>query len=91
MEVGSEYYRKKSTDAEPIKWMAPESVRDKVYTSKSDMWSFGVFVWEVASLGKTPYGAINGVDVIVSVMKGSRLARPDDCPEPLYACTTQIC
>ncbi len=43
----SDYYRKSSQTRVPVKWMAPESVLDRVYTSASDVWSFGVLCWEV--------------------------------------------
>jgi serine/threonine protein kinase len=48
-------YVRKGDGPLPIKWMAIESMKDKVFTSKSDVWSFGIFCWEVFSLGANPY------------------------------------
>lgn len=48
----TEYYRKSTEERVPIKWMAPESIRDRLYTSKSDVWSFAVVLWEMCSLGE---------------------------------------
>ena len=85
--MGSEdYYRKKSTDAEPWKWMPLESIKDRIYTSKSDVWSFAVLMWEVLSYGKTPFGIFSAVEVSMAIAKGQRLQRPDTCPENLRVC-----
>ena len=54
----SSYYMKTSDDKVPVKWMAPESVIDRKYSSASDVWSFGVFCWEVFEHGKTPYPGV---------------------------------
>lgn len=65
--------------AVPVKWMAPESLADHVYTSKSDVWSFGILLWELVTLGASPYP---GVDVhnLYSLLKaGYRMERPTNC------------
>ena len=80
----ADYYRSTNTDALPLKWMAPESIRDKVYTSKSDVWSFGVLAWEVFSYGKTPYGYMTGIDIAQAVSAGQRLEQPTNTTEQMY-------
>ena len=72
----TDYYRSTNSDALPLKWMAPESIRDKMYTSKTDVWSFGVLAWEVFSYGKTPYGYMTGIDIAQAVSAGQRLEKP---------------
>lgn len=65
--------------------MAPESLADHVYTSKSDVWSFGVLLWELVTLGASPYP---GVDVhnLYNLLKGGyRMERPANCSIQLYA------
>lgn len=51
----------------PIRWMAPESLYDNVFSVKSDVWSFGVLMWEVVTLGSTPYPGLSAADVMRKV------------------------
>lgn len=64
--------------------MPPESLVDGVFTSQSDVWAFGVLMWEITSLGQQPYPAMSNVDVLKYVSEGKRLPRPVNCPEALH-------
>ncbi|CAG2069298.1 unnamed protein product, partial [Timema podura] len=64
--------------------MAPESLVDGVFTSQSDMWAFGVLVWEIMTLGQQPYPARTNLEVLHYVRTGGRLGRPSNCPEELH-------
>jgi c-src tyrosine kinase len=68
----------------PIKWTAPEVLKLRVSTTKSDVWSFGVTMWEIFSYGRSPYPKMNQKEVVSAVEKGYRMERPDDCPDDLY-------
>ncbi|XP_038063285.1 uncharacterized protein LOC119733977 isoform X2 [Patiria miniata] len=69
----------------PIKWMAPESIFDKVYTSYSDVWSFGVFMWELFQLGGTPYPGVPVDEEFYNRLKnGYRMCAPDHAPQEIY-------
>ncbi|KAI8485240.1 Endothelial cell-specific molecule 1 [Branchiostoma belcheri] len=73
----------------PLKWMAVESLRDGVYTCESDVWSYGVLLWEIASFGEEPRytGAPMhpGVCTLLELLKkGVRLQQPQNCPLPVY-------
>ncbi|EFN62593.1 Proto-oncogene tyrosine-protein kinase ROS [Camponotus floridanus] len=68
----------------PIRWMAPESLMIKIFTSQSDVWSFGVLMWEITSLGEQPYMDKTEEEVINYVRAGGRLPISLNCPSPLY-------
>ena len=80
----SSSYKKTSNDKVPVKWMAPESVIDRKYSSASDVWSFGVFCWEVFEHGKTPYPGVMLENTMNYVLHGNRMDKPQECPDPLY-------
>ncbi|XP_063442523.1 macrophage-stimulating protein receptor-like [Mytilus trossulus] len=68
----------------PVKWMAPESLKNGIYSTQSDIWSFGVVVWEIMARGSAPYCDINDFDMRNYLQSGERLKRTDFCPPLLY-------
>ncbi|XP_078618776.1 uncharacterized protein LOC144886180 [Branchiostoma floridae x Branchiostoma japonicum] len=73
----------------PIKWMALESLIEGVYSCKSDMWGFGVVMWEIATLGGTPYPEVHGYETLVTrLRRGYRLQKPNGCSDELYELMT---
>ncbi|KAL1115765.1 hypothetical protein AAG570_006055 [Ranatra chinensis] len=68
----------------PVKWMALESLSDQVYTSKSDVWSFGVVVWELVTLGSSPYPGVPAHSLFQLLRNGYRMQRPNNCSQHLY-------
>ncbi|XP_017493174.1 PREDICTED: tyrosine-protein kinase CSK-like [Rhagoletis zephyria] len=73
----------------PIKWTAPEALRYSRFSNKSDMWSFGILLWEIYSFGRVPYPRIQLADVVKHVEKGYRMEAPEGCPPPIYEIMTQ--
>ncbi|KAJ6632780.1 ALK tyrosine kinase receptor, partial [Pseudolycoriella hygida] len=80
----SDYYRKGGKAMLPIKWMPPEAFLDGIFTSKTDVWSFGVLLWEVFSLGLMPYTGLPNRDVMQLVTGGGRLDASPGCPPAIY-------
>ncbi|XP_034988068.1 tyrosine-protein kinase Fes/Fps [Zootoca vivipara] len=68
----------------PVKWTAPEALSHGRYSSESDVWSFGILLWEAFSLGATPYPNMTNQQTREFVEKGMRLSIPDLCPEVVY-------
>ncbi|KAL5013620.1 hypothetical protein ScPMuIL_007890 [Solemya velum] len=68
----------------PVRWTAPEAISFRKFTSASDVWSYGVVMWEVISYGERPYWNWSNQDVIKAVDKGYRLPPPMDCPEAIH-------
>uniref|UniRef100_A0A4W6GB22 receptor protein-tyrosine kinase n=1 Tax=Lates calcarifer TaxID=8187 RepID=A0A4W6GB22_LATCA len=68
----------------PIRWTAPEAIAYRKFTSASDVWSYGIVMWEVMSYGERPYWEMSNQDVIKAIEESYRLPGPMDCPEALY-------
>nr|XP_030709936.1 ephrin type-A receptor 1 isoform X4 [Globicephala melas] len=68
----------------PIRWTAPEAIAHRIFTAASDVWSFGIVMWEVLSFGDKPYGEMSNQEVMKSIEDGYRLPPPVDCPARLY-------
>jgi hypothetical protein len=77
-------YERKSEGRLPIRWMAPESLYDNIYTTKTDVWSYGVLMWEIATLGSTPYPGMSGSEVMKKVKDGHRLEKPEHCDREIF-------
>ncbi|XP_036827682.1 protein tyrosine kinase 2aa isoform X3 [Oncorhynchus mykiss] len=84
----SSYY-KASKGKLPIKWMAPESINFRRFTSASDVWMFGVCMWEILMYGIKPFQGVKNNDVIGRIENGERLAMPHNCPPTLYSLMTK--
>ena len=81
----NEYYRKLSDGFLPIRWMAPESLFERRYTLQSDVWSFGVVLWEIMSLGANPYSDLHSVELHFAFLRERRrLRRPMNCSQDIY-------
>jgi len=65
------------------KWTAPEALESKKYTHKSDMWSYGILLWEIFSYGRCPYPRIPANDVLLNLKQGHRMEPPDGCPQEI--------
>ncbi|KYN19625.1 Tyrosine-protein kinase RYK [Trachymyrmex cornetzi] len=70
----------------PIRWMALESLQRNEYSTATDVWAFGVFLWELATLGQQPYVEVDPFEMMACLRDGYRLAQPRPCPDELFAC-----
>ncbi|XP_032911109.1 protein-tyrosine kinase 2-beta isoform X3 [Catharus ustulatus] len=87
--IEDEEYYKASITRLPIKWMSPESINFRRFTTASDVWMFAVCMWEILSYGKQPFFWLENKDVIGVLEKGDRLPKPDLCPPVLYTLMTR--
>ncbi|XP_016058437.1 PREDICTED: tyrosine-protein kinase Srms [Miniopterus natalensis] len=69
----------------PVKWTAPEAANYRVYSQKSDVWSFGVLLYEVFTYGQCPYEGMSNHETLQQIARGYRLPRPAACPAEAYA------
>ncbi|KAK5880230.1 hypothetical protein CesoFtcFv8_023279 [Champsocephalus esox] len=87
--IEDEEYYKASVTRLPIKWMAPESINFRRFTTASDVWMFAVCMWEIMSVGQQPFFWLENRDVINQLEQGIRLPKPDNCPPALYSLMTR--
>lgn len=69
----------------PVKWMAMESLEKGIYSSKTDVWSYGIVLWELLTRGVTPYPEVDNWDVVTYLKSGRRLPQPAYAPGDLYS------
>jgi len=80
-----------AVEALPIRWLALESLLEGKFTSSSDVWSFGVVLWEMFSYGEHPWALFNSKGVIEKLKNGERLPEPQYCPSNVYSIVMRRC
>jgi serine/threonine protein kinase len=75
----------------PIPWMSPEAIAKKHFTQASDVWSYGIMVWEIFSYGATPYPGMKVKELVSAVVEGKRLDKPKACPRKWFRDLIQPC
>ncbi|NP_001087005.1 zeta chain of T cell receptor associated protein kinase 70 L homeolog [Xenopus laevis] len=78
------YYKAKSFGKWPLKWYAPECINYRKFSSRSDVWSYGITMWEAFSYGQKPYKKLKGTEVMSFIERNERLACPASCPPEMY-------
>ncbi|KAL1234553.1 Tyrosine-protein kinase [Trichinella spiralis] len=82
--MAEETYTAKAGAKFPIKWTAPEGLAYNTFSTKSDVWAFGVLLWEIATYGQTPYPGVEFSEVYTLLEKGFRMESPAGCPASVY-------
>lgn len=77
-------YKKETQGKLPLKWMAIESLETYTFTMESDVWAYGVLLWEIESGGLKPYAGLSAVDLIEQLKKGYRMEKPNGCSDKMY-------
>lgn len=80
----TDYYRKGGKGLLPVRWMSPESLKDGLFTTYSDVWSYGIVLWEMATLASQPYQGLSNEEVLKFVVEGGTMNQPEDCPPVLW-------
>ncbi|XP_030856331.1 hepatocyte growth factor receptor [Strongylocentrotus purpuratus] len=79
------YYSAKDRTAKlPVRWMALECLERNIYNTRTDVWSFGVVMWELLTRGIVPYPSVDNVDILTFLHGGRRLSQPEHCPDHVY-------
>ena len=83
-DVSAKDYYKAKHAAVPIKWLAPEALLKGHFTMQSDVWAFGVLLWEIMTLGGNPYPSVLMENLYELLRSGHRMECPDKCPSEVY-------
>jgi len=83
-QIYEDVYSIKKSKKLPVKWMAPESIVDGIFNIKSDIWSFGILLWEMATMGGIPYPTLTNSELCKLLKTGYRMERPDMCSDEVY-------
>lgn len=81
----SDYHCLGDNENRPVKWMAVESLVDRQFTTASDVWSFGVLLWELVTFGQTPYMDLDPFEMVNYLRSGYRMSQPHNCPDELFS------
>ncbi|KAH9489965.1 Tyrosine kinase receptor Cad96Ca [Bulinus truncatus] len=81
---GTDNYERISKGPLPVRWMAPEALVDRNHSSKSDVWAYGVVLWEIVTLGASPYPGLSALEVLKYVSTGKKMGRPNHCTNEIY-------
>jgi len=84
LNYGNTYYKAEQAGKWPLKWYAPECIYFLKFDSKSDVWSYGVTLWEATSYGGKPYRGMKGAEIMEMIGRNERMGKPSDCPEAVY-------
>ncbi|XP_023286283.1 tyrosine-protein kinase FRK [Seriola lalandi dorsalis] len=84
MKENENVYEAKEGSKFPVKWTAPEAIHDNKFTIKSDVWSFGILLYEIMTYGQMPYPAMTNYQVVQRVPQGYRMQCPPNCPKVMY-------
>ncbi|KAG7250538.1 hypothetical protein CRUP_026717 [Coryphaenoides rupestris] len=84
MTDNQEFYMAREGSKFPVKWTAPEAIDDGKYTIKSDVWSFGILLYEIITFGQTPYPNMTNNQVVMKLSTGYRMNCPPRCPNIIY-------
>uniref|UniRef100_A0A8C6SFL2 Tyrosine-protein kinase n=1 Tax=Neogobius melanostomus TaxID=47308 RepID=A0A8C6SFL2_9GOBI len=84
MKENENVYEAKEGGKFPVKWTAPEAIQDGIFTIKSDVWSFGILLYEIMTFGQTPYPGMTNYQVVHKIVEGFRMPSPANCPKVFY-------
>lgn len=82
-------YVKMSKGVIPLRWLSPEAIKDNIYSTKSDVWAYGIVLWEIVTLGGFPYPTVCDKDLLQYLLDGNRLEKPISCSDEIYAVMTE--
>ncbi|KAK7133534.1 hypothetical protein R3I94_015423 [Phoxinus phoxinus] len=83
-DCGENVYEAKEGTKFPVKWTAPEAIHENKFSIKSDVWSFGILLYEIVTFGQMPYPTMTNFQVVQELAKGYRMSSPINCPKCLY-------